>query len=57
MKVYVLIAESCDGGQVVGVFKSLKSAEKHRETVHDDYDFDEYYDLNIVESYLQGEQK
>jgi hypothetical protein len=55
MKVYVLIAESCDGGQVVGVFKSLKSAEKHRETVRDDYD--EYYDLNIVESYLQGEQK
>jgi hypothetical protein len=51
MKVYVLVAESYDDGQVIGVFKTFEAAEKRRSEVK--YDYDEYCHLFIAESILE----
>jgi hypothetical protein len=45
MKVYVLLAESCD------VFKTFEAADKRRNEVEGDYD--DYHDLSITESILE----
>lgn len=51
MIVYVLIAESCDGGEVISVFKTFEAADKRRNEVEGDYD--DHFDLSITQSILE----